>query len=138
MPAYGTYPFSKSIYPQQNTVIVGYGAIHDGPAGTTTDQFETVTAGYKSIPVCPSGAVGVHGYTQRQITWLPKWSGTPTGPTLILEGSIDEVDGDYVTVDQSTTLTQEQRTVNSNLRFFRIRVSALTGSGSLFVKITSM
>lgn len=139
MPAYGKPPFAKSIYPGQNTLAVGYPAIAPGgPSALAADQPEVITAGYKSIPVCVAPAPGNHGYTQRQLSWQIVFGVAPSVASLILQGSINDVDAEYQTVDTSTSIAGETRTINSNMRFFRVLASALTGTTSATVKITAM
>jgi len=140
MPAYNTPPYSRSIYPQQNAIAVGYGIIPGGPSGTNgADQAETIATAYKSIPIMVAGAIGSHGFTQRTITWQVNYGTAPSAITLNLQGSINDSDAEYATIDTSTSTTGETgRSVASNFRFFRIYASSVTGTTTAIVKITCM
>ena len=138
MPAYNTPPYSKGLYPQANAIAVGYPAL-PGVSGLTSDQNEAIAAGYKSIPVCVAGTMGIHGYTSRQITWQVNYGVAPAAISLVLQGSINDVEAEYQTVDTSTSTSGEQgRTIATNLRFFRIYVASVTGTPTAVVKIACM
>jgi hypothetical protein len=142
MPAYlnaaGNKNPSKSIYPGQNALIVGWPAINDGPTAEQVTRLESIATGYKSIPVCVAPVSGGHGYTQRQITWQATYGVEPSAASWILQGSIDDVDDEYQTVDTSSTIGIFSQTVQSNFRFFRILASSVTGACTGAVKITAL
>ena len=139
MPPYGKPPYSKSAYPGQNALIVGFKAVPDGPAAMQVDQLETITSGYKSIPVCiaPAAGVGV-GYSQRQISWQCTYGAIPQAIGWTLEGSINDVEDEYQPVDTSTNVGIFTQTVASNMRFFRVHCTSLTGSATAAVKVTGL
>jgi len=139
MPAYGNTINAVSVYPQQNTIVVGLPAL-PGVVGLTSDRTEAIAAGYKSIPVCVAGTMGIHGYTGRQITWQVVYGVAPAAISLVLQGSINDVDAEYQTVDTSTSTTGEQgrTTAITNFRFFRIYCASVTGTPTAVVKITCM
>lgn len=137
MPQYGKHS-SIGVYPQQFAYAFGAPAIPDGPAALTIVQKETITQGEKSIPISPSLMVGSRGYTQRQVTWQSYFSTPPSVVSLILQGALDDVEADYVTVDESSNVNGETRTVSSNLHFFRVLASTVTGSSVGWVKIALM
>ena len=127
MPAYNTYPFSKTIYAQQETKIVGYDQTYGTPAHASAA--EAIANAYKSIPVCIATS-GIQAHTGRIINWQIVFGVAPATITLVLEGSMTDVDAEYAAVDQSTSITGETRQVASNLKFFRVHATALTGSGA--------
>jgi len=139
MPAYNTYPNSKTAYPGDISIIVGYPALPAGPSGTTTDQAEAVLVNYKSIPFCVPSAFGDKGYTQRQITWQVAYGTAPSSITLNLQGSINDVDAEYQIIDSSSNIAGEPgRTISSNFRFFRVQAAAVGGSPTVIVRIICM
>lgn len=139
MPAYNSYPNSKTAYPGNLAIIVGYPALSAGPTGTTVDQAETLSSSYTSIPFCVPSVTGNVGYTQRQITWQVVYGTAPTSITMTLQGSMNDVDAEYQTVDSTSSIVGEPgRTISSNLRFFRIKVTALGGTATAIVRITSL
>lgn len=140
MPAYGKFPFSKTVFPGQNALVVGFPAIPPGgPSALANDQGESLATAYKSIPVCvaPVAGMGV-GYPQRQISWQTVFTLAASALTLILQGSINDVDAEYQTVDTSSATGGETRTVASNMRFFRVLGSSVTGACTGTVKITAL
>lgn len=138
MPAYGTYPNSKSVYPGQDAIVIGYPAQPGGPSAETSAQNETVVTGYKSIPVCIAPAPGGIGHTQRQVTWQVKYGTAPSVAGWTLQGAIDDVDADYVQVDTAAAIAEFVQTQNSNFRFFRILAGTITGACAVIAKITGM
>ena len=137
MPPYqtvpGTYePGSYSIYPQSKVYLVGYAA-KPGVPNLNTDQPEAIASAYKSIAgvIAPSLFAPSN---QRSITWRTTIDGAPSAISCVLQGSIDDVDANYITVDTSTNTAGETRVVNPNvtpygpaLRFFRIHFVTVTG-----------
>lgn len=138
MPAYNTPPYSVTAYAGDNAYVVGYPAITGGPSGTNVDRPETIVASYASIPFCVPSAFDNKGYTQRQITWQIVYGTAPTAISLILQGSITDVPAEYTTLDTSTSLTGETRTIASNYRFFRVLLSSVTGTTTAVIKITCL
>lgn len=139
MPAYTYPPYSKSIYPGANALAVGYPRVYGGPASLASDQPETMETGYKSIPIVVMAQPGLHPSTQRQVVWQIIYGTAPSAATLLLEGSITDVDAEYATVDTSTSTSEETRTTAvTALRFFRIHASSLTGGCSAVIRITCM
>ena len=136
MPQYGQH--SVSVFPQHFVYLFGQPAMPTGPAALQSVQFETISEGEKSIPVSPSLTLGMHGYTERQVTWVTSFYTNPSDISLILQGSIDDVDADYTTVDTSTNTSGESRTANSNFQFFRVLVYSLVGAATATVKIALM
>ena len=139
MPAYGTPPFSKSIYPGQNALAIGLPSLSGGPSDRATDKNESVATGFKSIPIAVAPtAGGGHGYTQRQINWRVNYGTAPGAIQWVLQGAIDDVEGDYIQVDTSSTITNFTQTVASNLRFFRLYAQSVTGACTAAVKLSAV
>lgn len=139
MPAYGTYPNSKSIYPGQAAILVGLTAAEGGVSpGPGQAKNEAVTAGYKSIPVCVAQGMSGMGQTQRQITWQVKYGTAPSAIAWVLQGAIDDLEANYMQVDTSSTTGTFAQTVQSNYKFFRLYASAVTGTCTVTAKIECM
>lgn len=141
MPAYGTYPNSRSVYPGHNAIVIGQPAIPaGGPSGTSSDQAEAVTDNYKSIPAVIAPAAGGQGvgYPQRQVTWQVDYGTAPSAISWELEGAIDDVNGDYKQVDTATSTSNFSQTIASNYRFFRLVATGITGSPTCVAKITCL
>ncbi len=129
---------SESIYPGQNALAVGYKAVPGGPAALASDQAEVVTTGYKSKAICVAAQTGFRGYTQRQINWRVNYGVAPSAVQWILQGSVDDVEGDYIQVDASSTITNFTQIIASNLRFFRLYAQSVTGACTALVKLSAM
>jgi hypothetical protein len=139
MPAYGKWPNSKSVYPGQTALVIGYsGAIGGASPGPGSDSFESVAAGYKSIPVFIAQGMRGQGNTQRQISWQVKYGVAPSVVAWVLQGAIDDVEADYMQVDTNAAITEFVNTVNSNMKFFRLYASAVTGACTVAAKLTAM
>lgn len=137
----GLYAVAKplSIYPGQNAFAFGYPAIKDGPTALQSAQYETVAAGAKSRSVCVASGMGHQGFTQRIISWEVLYNGTPSVSGFILQGAIDDVDADYVTVDTSVlTATEVRQTGITNFRFFRVVAPVGLTTLGVIAKITCM
>lgn len=137
MPQYGKA--NISIYPGQRAYAFGYPAVPGGPASQTSDQYESVTANEKSAVVSVAAGMGNHGFTQRTINWVLVPNGTFSVTGFILQGAIQDIDNEYVTVDTSQGTGIESRQTNvTGYNFFRVLAPAgLTTIGAI-VKIACM
>ena len=67
------------------------------------------------------------------LSWTTVITGGPT-VSILLEGSVDDVDGHYATVDTSTAGAGETRVMTAatiaGLKFFRVKVSITSGGSS--------
>jgi len=128
MPIYGTAP-SQSILPGQIGYFFGNPALPGTPVAAAD---EAIAANAKSRPVVIPAVNAGTTNTQRQITWQVNGTGTYN---FNLQASIDDVDGDYVTVDNYTgsnssgprhvqadasTAALSTSKVVANARFFRV------------------
>ena len=84
----------QNLYPGQTKRVLGTTAL---PGTPVTAANETLAAGQASSPVVIASQPGAHPSTQRQITW--RVFGNVAG--LKLQGSVDNVDANYQTVDTS-------------------------------------
>lgn len=126
-----------SVYPGLNAFAIGYKAVPGGPPSQANDQAEAVATGYKSKAICIASP-GNRGYTQRQINWRVNYGTAPSVVAWVLQGSVDNVEADYVQVDTSSTITNFTQVAASNLRFFRLYASAVTGACTAIAKISAM
>lgn len=68
----------------------------------------------------------------RVVTWNFYFAGSPTVVEVRLEGALNDVDAEYMTLDVSTNVLGEIRTVAPvNVRFTRIRQISRTGGTSI-------
>ena len=128
---------ASSVYPGLNAFAIGYRAGPGGPPSLANDQYEAVATGYVSKAIAIASP-GNRGYTQRQINWRVNYGTAPSAVQWILQGSVDDVDGDYVQVDTSSTIGNFTQIVASNLRFFRLLAQAVTGACTVAAKISAM
>lgn len=130
MPAYGTAK-GYSLYGNQNNddvYLVGYKAkLWSSLASDQSDQYETVSVAYKSIPAATAKALS----GQAQMIWRLKYASTPGSVAAVLQGAMDDVDAQYVTVDSSSNTAGETRTVASPYRFHRINFTTAPGVGTI-------
>jgi hypothetical protein len=127
-----------SVYPGQDGFAIGYKSVPGGPPALASAQYETITSGFKSKCIAVASQTGDRGYTQRQITWQVKYGTAPSVVAWVLQGSIDDVDADYVQVDTSSAITNFSQTVATNFRFFRLLAQTVTGAATAIGKITCM
>jgi hypothetical protein len=110
---------SQTISPGSNGLLVG------------------LKTGYISRTIYASPAFGMHGYTQRQVTWEITYTSAPSAASVQLQGSIDGVN--WVTLDTSTNVSGEVRYIPTdgaqNMRAFRVNAVSVTGTTTAVIKI---
>jgi hypothetical protein len=131
MPAYGSAS-GYSLYGNANNddvYLVGYKAKPwSSLASDRSDQYETVSSnGYKSIPAATAKALS----GQAQMVWRLKYASAPSSVAAVLQGAMDDVDGQYVQVDTSSNTAGETRTIASPYRFHRIYFTTAPGVGTI-------
>ena len=73
------------------------------------------------------GNIGSNG--QRGITWFTQFSGSPATVTMLLQGADVDQDSQYSTVDESTVVGGETRSLaNVNYQFYRINAASTGGT----------
>lgn len=132
MPAYGTPPNALVIYGNQNNdvqyLIGKKGQPWNSVVALQSDQYETVSAAYKSIPVA---LVRMNADAEANIVWRTQYASAPGSVTAVLQGSMQDVDADYQTVDTSSNVAGETRTIASPYRFHRINVTTAPDVGMI-------
>src|SRR5687767_10829347 len=64
----------------------------------------------------------------RTVTWRASYTGGPAAVNVVLQGAINDVDAEYVTLDTTTNVSGETRVVqNANVRFLRGQMVSHTG-----------
>jgi hypothetical protein len=130
MPAYGTKP-GFSLYGNQNNdsvYLIGYkGQPWNSVVALQSDSFEEVDAAYKSIPAAMAKPLS----GEAQMVWRTQYSSTPGSVVAVLQGAMDDVDAQYVTVDTSSNTAGETRTIASPYRFHRIHVTTAPSEGMI-------
>lgn len=65
---------------------------------------------------------------QKGVVWSTSYPSAPGAVTMVLQGSLFDIDGQYQTVDTSTNVNGETRVYGpSNFRFFRLKASGVSG-----------
>lgn len=130
MPAYGSAK-GYSLYGNVNNesvYLVGYKAQSwNSVAALQSDSYETPGTGYNSVPA----AVAKPLSGEIQIVWRTQYASTPGAVSAVLQGAMDDVTGEYVTVDTSTNTAGETRTVAAPYRFYRIHFTTGPGVGAI-------
>lgn len=130
MPAHGTSS-GYSLYGNQNNddvYLVGYKAKPwSSVAAQQSDQYETISAAYKSIPAATAKPLS----GEAQMVWRLAYASTPSSVAAVLEGAMDDVDAQYVQVDTSSNTAGETKTVASPYRFHRIHFTTAPGVGTI-------
>jgi hypothetical protein len=74
--------------------------------------------------------------TGTAVRWQTIFGGAPTAVNLTLQGAMSDIDAEYQTIDTSTAITGEARTVTGvQARFLRIKFNSSTGGTGLTAKI---
>ncbi len=72
----------------------------------------------------------------RTVRWQTLFGTAPTAVNISLEAAMADVDAEYKTIDTTTVLTGEARTVaNVRARFLRAKKNSSTGGAGFTVKI---
>jgi len=91
---------------------------------------EVVTTGEASIPfnraLSPSGS-------DQGTTFSIDWTDTPTGSTVVIQGSNIDTDGDYITLYTSTAVQHDVYTDIGRYKFYRAKCSTYAAGTSLTV-----
>lgn len=70
------------------------------------------------------------------VRWQTIFGTAPTAVSLVLQGAMADVDAEYQTIDTSTVLTGEARTVTGvQAKFLRIKLNSSTGGAGLTAKL---
>ena len=121
MPAYSNATPPLSLFP--GDVGFSFNAESFPANGTAGSQF--------AIPE-PAGLPD-QGHTVR---WQTIFGTAPSAINIILQGAAADVDAEYATVDTSTAIAGEARTMTGvRARFLRIKMVTSTGGASLTAKI---
>ena len=134
MPAYGTGLKGLALYANnQNNgpvYLIGYkGQSWNSVAALQSDSYESVTTtNYKSIPAC---LVRNNAGADVNLVWSVGYSTGPGAVACILQGAMQDVDSDYVTVDTSANVTGETRVIASPFRFHRVIFTTAPSEGAI-------
>lgn len=90
---------------------------------------DTKGTGY-ALPPTPAG--------NRVLTWQSSFSVAPDAINITLEGAIEDTDAKYATLDTTTAVGGELRTVTtaSAIRFIRAHQNSKTGAVTTTVKVS--
>jgi hypothetical protein len=70
------------------------------------------------------------------VRWQTIFGGAPTAVNIVLQAAMADIDAEYQTLDTTTALTGEARTVGGvQAKFLRIRFVSSTGGTGLTAKI---
>lgn len=74
--------------------------------------------------------------TGTAVRWQTLFGTAPTAVSLALQGAMSDVDAEYQTLDTSTNVAGEARTVTGvQTRFLRIKFNSSTGGSGLTAKL---
>lgn len=74
--------------------------------------------------------------TGTAVRWQTLFGTAPTAVSLVLQGAMSDVDAEYQTLDTSTQVAGEARTVTGvQARFLRIKFNSSTGGSGLTAKL---
>jgi hypothetical protein len=101
-------------------------------------QLEAIAAGASVAVATPNNSYG--GDLNRTVTAQAIFGTVPTGVTVSLQGSMVNIDADFVTVGTIATVAGSAVTANgvtviANYLFYRALISGLTGAGTIAVLI---
>ena len=72
----------------------------------------------------------------RTITWQTIYGSAPSAVSIALQAAMNDVDGQYSTIDTSTATGGEMRVVtNVRSNFVRAKVSSITGGSGITVQV---
>ncbi len=104
---------------------VGFSFNNEAFPGAATSGTQFALPSYTGLP--DSGTA---------VRWQTVFGTAPTAVNIILQAAINDVDAEYQTIDTTTTIAGEARTVaNAQARFLRVRFVSSTGGTGLTVKI---
>ena len=70
------------------------------------------------------------------VRWQTIFGTAPTAVSIALQGAMSDIDAEYQTIDTTTALTGEARTVaNVQAKFLRIKFVSSTGGAGLTAKL---
>jgi len=76
------------------------------------------------------------GEQGRTVRWQTIYGTAPTAVTMVLQAALDDVDAHYQTIDSSTLVGGEGRTVTGvNAKFIRAKLTANTGGSGITVQL---
>ena len=104
---------------------VGFSFNNEAFPGAATSGSQFALPSYMGLP--DSGTA---------VRWQTVFGTAPTAVNIILQSAINDVDAEYQTIDTTTTIAGEARTVaNVQARFLRVRFVSSTGGTGLTAKI---
>jgi len=72
----------------------------------------------------------------RTVRWQTIFGTNPTAVNMVLQGAMSDIDSEYQTIDTTTVVGGEARTVTGvNAKFLRIRFVSSTGGSGLTAKL---
>jgi hypothetical protein len=74
----------------------------------------------------------------RTVRWQTLFATSPTAVSIALQGALQDVDAEYFTLDTSTNVAGESRSVSSvRAKFLRAKLTSITGGSGLTVLLTT-
>ena len=104
---------------------VGFSFNNEAFPGAATSGSQFALPSYTGLP--DSGTA---------VRWQTVFGTAPSAVNIILQAAINDVDAEYQTIDTTTTIAGEARTVaNVQARFLRVRFVSSTGGTGLTAKV---
>ena len=133
-------PTANAVYPGTPIKLFGASATYPGsPYAPAADGFDTLAANARSQAAhIPSPvAAGPNVTPNVSLTWQTKFGTAPSAVSVSLQGSNVDMDGSYATIDTSTNVAGESRTLTAQAyKFFRAIVNSVTGGSGIEVILT--
>jgi len=122
-----------SLYGNQSNdtvYLVGYKAqAWNSVVALQSDSYETVsTNNFKSIPVSFSRP---NTSAEATFVWRTAYASTPAAVVCVLQGAMDDVDAEYVTVDTSSNTGGETRSISAPYRLYRVIFTTAPAVGAI-------
>ena len=133
MPKYGGVKSGFTLYGDQNNdtvYLIGQKAQPwNSVVALQSDSYETVsTTNYKSVPAAWTRP---NTSAEANFVWRTAYASAPGSVAVNLQGAMDDVDAQYVTVDSSTSTAGETRIIASPFRFFRVIFTTAPSVGAI-------
>jgi hypothetical protein len=122
MPNYNTQNPPFAVFP--GDVALAFN-VESPAAGQASQQF--ALPDYSGLPS-----------QSRSIVWQTIYGSAPSAVSITLQSAMNDVDAQYQTIDTSTAIAGESRTVtNVNAKFLRAKLTSITGGSGVTVQILS-
>ncbi len=118
----GTITFALTTAQLATTADIGMALV---PVAEVAEALTNNSSSQQFAIIDPTG----FDVNSKVLTWQTTYPSQPAGITAILQGAMQDIDGQYVTLDTSTAVGGELRQVTINeVGFVRVRITGLGGA----------